>query len=229
VKVDAADERPHRGCVDEWAFALINADGTTGVVTGHRLDPRHRRVGYWWCLVRSGEPLLHVVDWEIPARTEPGLAKGEQLWAEMLCEDPLEQWTIGNETTAVALDDPDDALGVAHGSPTPVACDIEWYAAGSTPTRIDDGFVQHGVAHGVIEVAGRPPMIVEEWRCVRWRRWWLPGAAGWGSTPPPLPVVAAHTGRRAPVVGEDGSSVDFVLVPDGWAIRRPITAAGELR
>ncbi len=79
------------------------------------------------------------------------------------------------------------------------------------------------------EMTEMTPMIVEEWRCVRWRRWWLPGAAGWGSTPPPLPVVAAHTGRRAPVVGEDGSSVDFVLVPDGWAIRRPITAAGELR
>lgn len=174
--------------------------------------------------------MLHVVDWEVPARDQFGLAKGEQLWAEIICEDPLSQWTIGNETVAVALDNPEDATGRAHGDPTPVACDLEWYSAGQQPLGIDSGFVQDGVVHGVIEVAQHPPIAVEEWSCSRWRRWWPTTLVpGWAADPPPLSTVTAHTGRRAPVVGADGSVVDFVLVPSGWALRRRFSADDALR
>ena len=35
----------------------------------------------------------------------------------------------------------------------------------------------------------------------------------------PLPEAFAHTGLRAPFAFPDGSVVDWVLTPDGWAAR----------
>ena len=43
------------------------------------------------------------------------IAKAQAMWAEHVCEAPFEQWTLGNETYAVALDDPDEGLGRAYG------------------------------------------------------------------------------------------------------------------
>ena len=210
-----ADESVHDGCVDEWVFAAWTDDGQTGVITGQRTDPTRRRIGYWWALVRAGQPLLHVTDWEVPMRADPLLVKGAQLWAELTCEAPFEQWTIGNETYAAALDDPDDALGRAHGAPTPIAIDLEWYAT-AAPSAIEHGYRQDGVVHGVIEVAGRPTITLAEVPAARWHRWVRVGA-----TLPALdlPVAVAHTGRRAPVAFPDGSVLDAVLLPSGWHLR----------
>lgn len=208
----AGDESSHDGCCDEWVFAAWTADGTTGVLTGQRIDPVRRRIGYWWTLVHAGEPLLHVTDWEVPMRSDPLLVKGAQLWAELTCEAPFEQWTVGNETYAAALDDPDEALGRAHGAPTPIAIDLEWYATGP-PESVDHGYRQDGVVHGVIEVAGRPTIALTEVPAARWHRWirvedTLPVLE--------LPVAVAHTGRRAPVAFPDGTVLDAVLLPSGW-------------
>ena len=61
-------------------------------------------------------------------RADPFIVKGEALWAEHHCDAAMQQWSIGNETYASAIDDPDEALGRAYGDPTPIAFDLEWYA-----------------------------------------------------------------------------------------------------
>jgi hypothetical protein len=211
-----ADESAHDGSVDEWVFAAWTPDGAIGVLTGQRTHRSRRRIGYWWSLVRADRPLLHVTDWSVAMRTDPLLVKGEQLWAEATCESPFEQWTIGNETYAAALDDPDDALGRAHGAPTPVAIDLEWYATG-TPEGVAHGYRQRGVVHGVVEIAGEASIDLVEVPARRWHRWSTEPAA------PPvldLPVAVAHTGLRAPVRFPDGAVLDALLLPDGWH-RRP--------
>ena len=77
-----------------------------------------------------------------------------------------EQWSVGNETYASALDDPDDALGRAYGIPTPIAFDLEWYATGAASNRRrscgTDGYEQVGVVHGPIEVLGEPTIELVE-------------------------------------------------------------------
>ena len=65
-------------------------------------------------------------------RSDPLLVKAHGLWAEHMCDAPMEQWTVANETYAAALDDPDDALGRAYGQPS----------AG----RVRPGVVRHGAA-----------------------------------------------------------------------------------
>lgn len=207
--------------VEEWVFAAWTEDATLGVISGHRLIGR--TAWYWAALARHGRPLLHITDFEVPVRTvDPFIVKGEQLWAEHTCDDPMSQWSIGNETYASALDDPDEALGRAYGDPTPIAFDLEWYAT-EPAARIDDldgvidGYEQHGVVHGAIEILGEPQVVLTEVPGHRWHRWLGPGGtedADFG--PLRLPQAMAHTGVRAPFAFPDGSRSDLVLTPSGW-------------
>lgn len=210
-----ADERPHPDAtIDEWVFAAWAADGSVGVVSGHRL------IGpvawYWSAVVEDGYPVLHLAEWEVRVRADPFVVKAPEMWAEHHCVAPMRQWSIGNEAHAAALDDADEALGRGYGMPTPMAADIEWYAIGGV-TAIDGGYQQVGVAHGEIELLGRPNIELVEVPAHRWRRW-----TGSDSLEPiQLPSVVAHTGLRAPFAFPDGGVSDWVLTVDGWRIRRP--------
>jgi hypothetical protein len=213
------DELPHDGtAVEEWVFAAWTPDGLTGVLSGHRL--LGRRAWYWSAFVQSGYPVLHLAEWDVRVRSDPFVVKAPEMWAEHHCVAPMEQWSIGNEAHAAALDDPDDALGRAYGVPTPLAVDLEWYAT-APPTTLDGadgadgGYEQPGVVHGVIELLDRPNVELAEVPAHRWRRWHVePGLA-----PLDVPSVVAHTGLRAPFAFPDGSVTDWVLSPSGWRAR----------
>ncbi|MEP4650709.1 MAG: hypothetical protein ABJ314_11035, partial [Ilumatobacter sp.] len=147
----------HPGSIEEWVFSAWSPDGSLGAVSGHRIVGA--TAWYWAALARQGRPLLHITDFEVPVRADPFIVKGEAMWAEHFRDDPMTQWTVGNETYASALDDPTEALGRAYGVPTPIAFDLEWYATGApTPIIGDhvDGYEQVGVVHGAIEVLGEP-------------------------------------------------------------------------
>jgi len=216
----------HAGApIEEWVFAAWEQDATLGVVSGHRIVGR--TAWYWAALARRGRPLLHITDFEVPVRNaDPFIVKGEALWAEHTREAPMEQWSIGNETYASALDDPDEALGLAYGTPTPIAFDLEWYATGEA-RRLDDattpGYEQPGVVHGRIEVLGEPAIEVAEIPARRWHRWTDPADPPSELGPLTMPEAVAHTGVRAPFRFPDGSVSDWVLSPRGWrrrALRR---------
>ena len=212
------DEAP----VEEWVFAAWTPDGRLGVISGHRIVGRI--AWYWAALAREGRSLLHVTDFDVPVRADPFIVKGEALWAEHHCDAEMQQWSIGNETYASAIEDADEALGRAYGDPTPIAFDLEWYATGRpTPIEpvgdragIDSGYEQLGVVHGAIEVLGEPRLELTEVPAHRWHRW-TTHATGFG--PLALPEVRAHAGVRAPIAFPDGSVSDLVLTPEGWARR----------
>ena len=205
------DEGPHSGCSDEWAVALVAGDGT-GLVAVQR---HHRdRRSYWWAVVSRDHGPLHVLDTAVPPRSDPLLVKGAQLWAEMVCEEPMAQWTIGNETIAVMLSDASEALGPAYGDPTPVASDLEFYGTADVEV-MTNGYVQRGCVHGVIEIAGRAAVDLVEVSAVRWHRW---VADGESFGPPPLPAARAHLGIAA-MARVDNDLFDLVLTTSGWCRR----------
>lgn len=210
------DERPHADAtVEEWVFAGWTPDANVGVVSGHRL------VGggdwYWAALVEVGRPLLHLTEWSVVRRPDPFIVKAPEMWAEHHCVAPMEQWSVGNEAHAAALDDPEEALGRGYGVPTPMAMDLEWYATGAAEP-IDDGYRQDGVMHGLIELLGRPDIELAEIPAVRWHRWSTdPDGA---LDPIALDTAVAHTGLRAPFVFPNGAVIDWVLTPAGWRARR---------
>jgi hypothetical protein len=209
-------EASHDAPAEEWLFTCWVPIGAAdappvGVVSGYRRFARGRS-WYWAAVARPGHPLLHVADWSVPPRPDPLLVKGDGLWAEHVCDAPLEQWTVANETYAAALDDPAEALGRAYGAPTALACDLEWYATGpATPLR--DGYEQPGVVHATIELAGEPALRLAEAPAHRWHRW------GDVLGPVELPVALAHTGVRAPFAFPDGTTADWALTTDGWRAR----------
>ena len=209
------DGRHLGATIEEWVFAAWTPDARLGLISGHRI--LGRTAWYWSALARSGLPLLHITDFDVRVRADPFIVKGEALWAEHHCDAPMQQWSIGNETYASAIDDPDDALGRAYGDPTPIAFDLEWYATrDATPTG--PGYEQDGVVHGDIDIQGESRLELVEVPARRWHRW-TTATAGFG--PLELPEVIAHTGVRAPFAFPDGTVSDLVLTARGWAQRAP--------
>jgi hypothetical protein len=208
------DDLPHADAtVEEWVFAAWTPDGRIGVVSGHRLMAGGD--WYWSALVEEGRPLLHVTEWSVVRRTDPFIVKAPEMWAEHHCDDPMEQWTVGNEAHAIALDDADEALGRGYGVPTPMAMDLEWYATAAAEPMAD-GYRQSGVMHGLVELLDRPNLELTEVPALRWHRWSDDGNLG----PVPLDAVVAHTGLRAPFAFPNGTVSDWVLSPAGWRSRR---------
>ena len=152
------------------------------------------------------------------------IVKAEALWAEHVCDAPFEQWSIGNETYAVELDDPEEALGRAYGARRPIALDLEWYATRARAARAD-GYEQAGVVHGRIDLVTESGQLaaveLDEAPARRWHRW------GDRLGALELDDAYAHTGLRAPFAFPDGTVADWVLTPDGWRSRRRPPAPPE--
>jgi len=217
----------HSGAqIEEWIFAAWTPDASLGIISGHRIVGR--KAWYWAALARSGLPLLHITDFDVAVRSDPFIVKGPALWAEHTCDAEMEQWTIGNETYASAIDDPEDALGKAYGHPTAIAFDLEWYATAPF-TKLQPpggpsswlGYEQRGVVHGTVDLIGESPLELVEIPAHRWHRWSPEDPAGTtqGIEPLMLPTAVAHTGVRAPFRFPDGSIIDLVLTSRGWARR----------
>lgn len=207
---DRVDEMRHPEVpVEEWLFTSWSGPPghQLGLISGYRIIGT--TAWYWAALARSDEPLIHVTEWHVPRRADPLLVKADGLWAEHTCDAPMEQWTVANETYATALDDPDDALGRAYGTPTAVAFDLEWYAT-AEPTPVESGYEQVGVVHGVVELAGTAGLHLEEAPAHRWHRW------GSQLAPVAIPEAYAHAGVRAPFAFPDDTCADWALTPDGW-------------
>jgi hypothetical protein len=222
MALQPTDDLPHPGSgVEEWVFTAWRDDGSCGIVSGHRLLGRN--AWYWAALVERGRPLLHVTEWDVAVRSDPFIVKAPEMWAEHHCDAPMEQWSIGNEAHAAALDDAGEALGRGYGVPTPMAFDLEWYATAAAGP-VAHGYEQAGVVHGLVEILHRPDVTFEEAPAWRWHRW--VDDRDRAAALPPLTVdeVVAHTGLRTAFAFPDGTVSDWVLTPTGWRSRPPPTA-----
>ena len=212
MEFSADDEHPHHGLVDEWVFAIWLPDASLGIVSGHRLFQGH--AWYWAAMVEADRPLMHLTEWEVVVRAhDPFIVKAPEMWAEHQLDAPMEQWSIGNEAYFVALDDPDEAVGRAYGTPTPVAMDLEWYATGAA-SEIANGYEQPGVVHGEIELMHRPNLELVEVPGHRWRRW---GIGLNALTTTGSATDSTHAAHRAPFAFPDGTASQWTLDPTGWS------------
>jgi hypothetical protein len=133
--VDARDEGHHDPDAIElwnesWYFDFATPDGTLGGYVRVGLYPNLGTVWYWAYLVGDGRPLVAVRDHEVPLPKAGSLeVRAEGLWSELVCETPLEHWSVNLEAFGVALDDPADAYRGERGHRVAVGLDLEWVEA----------------------------------------------------------------------------------------------------
>jgi hypothetical protein len=112
--------------------------------------------------------------------------RADALWASMVCETPMEHWSLGVESFGVRLDRATDAYAGERGERVAVGLDLEWEAFGPPfdyphgGGRAYAGHYQHaGAVHGEL-LLGRERIPFEGMgeRDHSWgvRDWW---AVGW--------------------------------------------------
>jgi len=193
---------------DAWEIDFAATDGpaaAAGVGGFVRLTLLpHQGVAWWWTGLLTPR-LVAVRDHEVPLPRAGLEIRADGLWGELVCETPLEHWSVGLEAFGIAYDDPADAWGDEWGERLAVGLDLEWEATGEPGTLSPagpppggpgaGGYAQPGRVHGEILV-GPDTRIELRGTGVRSR---AAGVLDWWSGP-------AH--HRLAWVGPDGRSVD---------------------
>jgi len=191
--VGTVDERSHPPGFDElwaesWQLDFADEAGLGGFV-GLCLYP-NLKVAWWWTHLLTPGGLVAVRDHEV-ALPRSGLeVRAEGLWGELVCETPLEHWSLGLEAFGVGYDDPAEAWGSEWGERVAVGLDLEWEVLGppveaslpGPPGAPDGGYLQPGTVGGELLVgAGRFPFRGTGLRARRWGRadWWGGTARSW--------------------------------------------------
>jgi hypothetical protein len=181
---------------------------------------------FWAALVGPGRPLVALRDHEVPAPRWPSLeVRAPGLWAELVCEEPMDHWSVGLEAFAVAYDDPAEAWRSERGDPTALGSDLGWEAEGPArpvawPGATGTAYRQPCRVHGEVLV-GSERMAVDAFgsRSHGWgpRTWW----EGTG------PVGSAWAwGRLDSGDSFAGTCTDLRLGPDGLPARATVHPAG---
>ena len=195
--------------LERWTFEAWDKEATFGAVAAITLVPASRHAWYWSAVVREGHPLLTLVDTELRMPSTSLALRGEGLWADHVCETPLEHWTVSNEAFAVALDDPDEALGLQRGDLVPLGFDLEWECA-DDPWELADGYAIDAMVNGEILIADEN-LTVDV--AGIWRHRW--GALQW-----PHPPAHPPRGMRAPLRIDAADSnpllIERVVNETGW-------------
>lgn len=117
---------------ESWSFDFVDRDGGLGGWVRLTLLPNLGVAWYDGYLCGPGRPLLAVIDREVPLPTSPPSLeiRTTGLWADHICETPMEHWTLGLEAFALGVDDPAEIYGRQFGDRVPLGFDLEWEADG---------------------------------------------------------------------------------------------------
>ncbi len=137
VPVEAGDEGRHAPgpeplWSESWYFDFFAADGSIGGWVRVALLPNLGVTWYHALLVGPDRQTVSVSELAGPTLKEPGLElRADGLWADHVCETPLDHWTVTNEAHGLGVDDPADLYADApRGDVVPVAFDLEWETDG---------------------------------------------------------------------------------------------------
>jgi hypothetical protein len=236
--VDPRDERPHRPdspgpeLCDTWSFDFWLPDVALAGIVELTWFPAAGRAVYAACIGGPAQPYVLVATESVPMEVPSGALefRHEEIWAQHVCETPLDHWTVGLEAYGVALDDPYDAFERPWGERTGLGYDVEWEAAGPAEELAPGSYRQPCVVSGEVLVGHdeHPAAAGWGWRRHRWGPWVEP-ATGWtafwssdGSAPlsaPPAVDLAASVIARAPIAA---------AMPSGgvWREERSFVATG---
>jgi len=195
-------------------------------------------VAWWWTyLVTPHGPLAAVRDHEVPVPRGGLEVRADGLWAELVCETPLEHWSIGLEAFGLAFEDRAEAWRREWGDRVAVGLDLEWEAlappvAAPGPGPAGEGYVQAGRVVGAVLLGedridvDRPGLRARSWGV---SDWWAGGKAGPGSAPGVRAHWAASLGAHGQCLVFDDSTdlVEVSADADGMPERAVYRLGGE--
>ena len=173
MPLDPTDDLPHqqRGAfVEQWQFDFWSPEHDLGGWTHFTYDLASRSGWYVTALIGVHRPLVLVVDpkIQIPQLSQSLEFRAEGIWAQHVCETPLEHWTVGLEAFGVTLEAVEDAMGDQWGKRTGVGLDLEWERAGD-PEKTDGGFSQHCSVSGEVLIDQETiDLNADGWRSRSW-------------------------------------------------------------
>lgn len=224
------DEQPHQppdgapSWSESWSFDFAAADGELGGWV--RFTRLADRCWYHALLAGPHRQLVAVLDHDVPFRSNPLELRTAGLWADHVCETPLDHWTLGLEAFAVGIDDPLELYGRQLGDRVALGFDLEWETDGPVLARDGGPGVEgyeipcrvHGevlVGHEVIDFEGVGS---------RDHRW---GAIDWWSDDGWHLTGVVEGDRHWSVEHRAGTTVAHLVDPGGGV--RTVEADAELQ
>ena len=107
--MNASDEARHEpggpGWLERWTFEAWDKDATFGAIAAIHARPCRAACVVLGVGGARRPPAATLVDTELHIPKSSLALRGPALWADHVCETPLEHWTVANEAYGVALDD----------------------------------------------------------------------------------------------------------------------------
>ena len=177
--------------------------------------PHRGHATFHGVLLRLNADPLAVVEFEVPLPSRGWEVRASGLWAELVCETPMEHWSYGLEAFGLAVDDPEELMGSALGRREPLGWELEFEARAPAQHTTVQSYGQAGSVHGlVLEAAGSTEVDGYGVRS----HWWgseTPRTIGLGGHPAGAPslVYPAIGGSWTVTLDENGMASTFA--PNG--------------
>lgn len=163
-------------------------------------------------MLRLGSEPVAVVEFEVPLPSRGWEVRASGLWADHVCETPMEHWSYGLEAFGLAVDDPTELMGAALGRREPLGWELEFEARAPAQHTTAQSYGQAGSVHGVIlEATGSTEVDGYGVRS----HWWgseTPSTIGLGEQPTGAPTLVYPTidGAWSVILDEHGMASTFV-------------------
>ncbi len=165
-------------------------------------------------MLRLGEDPVVVVEFDVPLPSRGWEIRASGLWADHVCETPMDHWSYGLEAFGLSIDNPTELLGTALGDRVPLGWELEFEArAAAQFTGSATRYGQVGSVHGVLLEHQRTSDV--DGYGVR-SHWWgtdVPTSIALGDPAGGEPTVVLPTvdGRWSTAVSADGVASTFEL------------------
>ncbi len=148
---------------ESWAFDVVALDANWALHAQLGLHPNRRSAWWWALLARRDQPLLLVRDDALALPTRGSLElRGDALWADVHCHEPMERWQVNFEGIALALDEPSEVGHGEVGIRVPIEFEFEWEATAPALAR-RGGYDQACMVDGEVQIgAGGAGLALEQ-------------------------------------------------------------------
>ena len=127
-----------------------HAFGLAAVTLSLVAEPAVRLVSFSAVVLRIDRDPVVVADDDVPLPDRGWEFRSSGLWADHICETPLDHWSYGLEAFGLSLDDPDALVGRAMGERSPLGWELEFEARQPARWEQADHYLQEGIGHGLV-------------------------------------------------------------------------------